>query len=155
MKIRDMPGIKWKDRGMGWDVERWPNDSSARGSLKKMQEAIVAAGVDLGEALLVIERNFPGVRFWTDIDIEIMPDIEMWFKNNWWRVYRVLEPDAHDKLMETKNNYSIWYRGCESGDVRWDVNPKDAMPSMTMKDVWAEFVRAKREAVEEIDDTPF
>jgi len=29
------------------------------------------------------------------------------------------------------------------------------MPSMTMKDVWAEFVRAKREAVEEIDDTPF
>jgi hypothetical protein len=68
--------------------------------------------IDLGEILLLINRLY-GLS-WDTIPLCKFDEIALIIKKNWYCILAIIEPEFHNRLMETENEYSKWYTYQES-----------------------------------------
>jgi hypothetical protein len=67
-------------------------------NLQEVQEVCRNKHLDLGEAILMINRNY-GYGSWDAIPDAKKDELKTFFINNWFRCYQILEPEKHVQIM--------------------------------------------------------
>jgi uncharacterized protein with HEPN domain len=88
-----------------------------KAELSKIQNAIMDQLFDLGEMLLMINRNYG--YSWDNIPFGKMEEIKSWVRRNYFRKTQILSPEMHSALMESENNcgaveYQDWFNKHEN-----------------------------------------
>lgn len=69
--------------------------------------------IDPAELLIMISRNYGWI--WETIPWGRLDEVKIWCKNNWWRHCQMLNPEQHNILMQTENDYSTWFKNISKG----------------------------------------
>jgi len=80
--------------------------------LRKIQSAVTDQLYDIGEMLVMINRNYG--YSWETIPWGKMDEIKIWVRKNYFRRTQLLAPDLHHDLMTMENNqgaieYKNWF----------------------------------------------
>jgi hypothetical protein len=104
-------------------------------ALKTIQDVCRERRICLGEAVIVIAKNFGYI--WDTIPFSKIGEIREFWINNWFRVFAILEPEKHAEFMISNNEglllYQSWY------------NSRDEMGNQTMRQAYSQAEKISEE----------
>lgn len=101
---------------------RFANDAVFQEYQKQIRRILAIADaymLDRGEILIWINRTYALV--WDTIPYFKFAEIEITLRRNWFRMHQFLNPEQHEQLMMSDNDYSTWFRYQER-----HTSPKEA-----------------------------
>lgn len=85
-------------------------DDDVRMAAKELMLAGFKYFYDEGEVQMVMAKQFGKAVL--HMSAEEMRKGKKWLENNHFRKTRILQPDYHQELMKTENEYSKWFNAC-------------------------------------------